>query len=197
VYDAQTDARERHDDITRIVRGINFALASPALSLTPTSGNYIPSRSTAPSLAPLSITIPPPGQANDDDEESPPRPFFHQAFFRPPQQPQVAAMPGLSLSDEGVGGGSSEDSSNSSYDVENQSIEATVRAAAALKLDESGRIASYVDFRDVEAALSAMSVAEREALEAELEPRRDFETIPEERESPFASASPAQPSLVH
>lgn len=188
-HESQTDPRERlasraHDDITLIVRGINFPLASPSPVLS------WPQQS----LAPLSIMIPGPGPTNDD-EESPPRPFFHDVFFRPPTTATGlgnSTGQGNTLGDDA---GSSE-SESSSYDVENRSIEATVRAAAALKLDDSGRISAYVDFRDFEAALAAMSPSEREDFEAELEPRRDFETIPEEKEPPFVS-SPAPPSLVH
>jgi TAK1-binding protein 1 len=205
-FESMTDARERslhrtHDDITLIVRGINFTLASPVVS--PASSAHVAQRTPAPpaagpTLAPLSIMIPLPGPSQDED--SPPRPFFAQSFYKRPAPSAGPAIPtGMPIaappggSDEGAGSSESE----SSYDVENQSIEATVRAAAALKLDESGRIAPYVDFRDLEAALAALSPAERAGLEAELEPRHDFETILEERESPYINTSMGPLSFMH
>lgn len=65
-----------------------------------------------------------------------------------------------------------------------------------LQVDESGRIAAYVDFSELDAALAAMSATDREALELELEPRRDFETISEERETPGVASSVSPTSLV-
>jgi len=189
-YESAPDARSRqkyraHDDITLVVRGVNFPFASSAVS--PSSGISMRHAiaGLSPLMAPLSITIPPPGPASED---SPPRPFFPQPTHQP-----LAAVQGSAFSDDGAG---SESPSTSTFEAEGESIEVNLRAAAAMKVDESGRIAAYVDFSEFEAALAAMSVAEREALEAELEPRRDFETISEERETPSVPSSLSPPSLV-
>jgi len=97
---------------------------------------------------------------------------------------------GSALSDDGAESGSS------TFEAEGGSIEVNLRAAAAMKVDESGRIAAYVDFADFDAATAAMSPAEREALDADLQPRRDFETISEEQlETPSESAT-LPPCLV-
>jgi len=180
-YESAPDARSRqryraHDDITLVVRGVNFPFASSAVS--PSSG--LPFHHSVAGLpqmmAPLSITIPPPGPASED---SPPRPFFPQ----PPHHP-LAARQGSAFTDDGAG---SESPATSTFEADDGSIEVNLRAAAAMKGDDSGRIAAYVDFSEFEAALAAMSAAEREALEAELEPRKDFETISEEHETPSST----------
>jgi len=183
-YESAPDARIRqryraHDDITLVVRGVNFPFASSAVS--PSSG--IPVHHSvgrpSPMMAPLSITIPPPGSSSED---SPPRPFF--------PQPVHHLAPGIQGgSDDGA---ESESPSSSTFEADGSSIEVNLRAAAAMKVDKSGRIAAYVDFSDFDAAVAALSVAEREALEAELEPRRDFETISEEHEP----SSTVPPCLV-
>lgn len=192
-YESAPDARSRqryraHDDITLVVRGINFPFASSAVS--PSSGIPI-HHSTAglpPMMTPLLITIPPPGTSPDD---SPPRPFFPQLTH----QPLPAGHRGSAYVDDSTG---SESPSSSTFESDSGSIEVNLRAAAAMKVDESGRIAPYVDFSEFDAVLAAMSVSEREALEAELEPRRDFETIAEERETPGvpSSADTSPPTLV-
>jgi len=186
-YESAPDARSRqryraHDDITLVIRGVNFPFAGSALS--PSSG--IPVRDPAARLHPLSIVIPPPGPASDD---SPPRPFFPQ----PMRHPSPAVQGGSALGDDGA---DSESPSSSTFEADSGSIAVNLRAAAAMKVDESGRIAAYVDFSDFDAAIAAMSVAEREALEAELEPRRDFETISEERETPSEPSSISPPCLM-
>jgi len=177
-YESAPDARSRqryraHDDITLVVRGVSFPFASSAVS--PSSG--LPMHHSVAGLpqmmAPLSITIPPPGPASED---SPPRPFF-------PHQP-MAARQGSAFTDDGAG---CESPATSTFEADDDSIEVNLRAAAAMKGDDSGRIAAYVDFSEFEAALAAMSVAEREDLEAELEPRKDFETISEEHETTLSS----------
>ena len=71
--------------------------------------------------------------------------------------------------------------------AETHSMEETARAIAALDLDETGRVAPYVDFSEFDTAVAAMSEEEREALFAELEPRPDFEPIPEDSELTCAS----------
>lgn len=189
-YESAPDARGRqryraHDDITLVVRGVKFPFASPVVS--PSSG--IPMHhSTAghpQTMAPLSITIPPPESTSED---SPPRPFFPQSTHQP-----LAAVQGSVFSDDGAG---SESPSTSTFEADSESIEVNLRAAAAMKVDESGRIPAYIDFSEFEAALAAMSVAEREALEAELEPRKDFETISEERETPGVTSPLSPPDLV-
>jgi len=183
--DVQSRQRYRaHDDITLVIRGINFPFASSAVS----PSSRIPMHHSVAGLpqmmAPLSITIPPQGSTSED---SPPRPFFQQPTHQP-----VAALQGSAFSDDGAG---SESPSTSTFEADSGSIEVNLRAAAAMKVDESGRIAAYVDFSEFEAALAAMLVDERAALEAELEPRRDFETISEERETPGVMSSLSPPSL--
>jgi len=185
-YESAPDARSRqryraHDDITVVLRGLNFPFASSALS---PSSRVLIHHSIAglpQMMAPLSIAIPPPGPGAED---SPPRPFFPQLPAN--QHPLAAVQRESSYIDDSAG---SESPSSSTFDADTGSIEVNLRAAAAMKVDESGRIAAYVDFSEFEAALAAMPAAEREALEAELELRRDFETISEERETPSAQSS--------
>jgi len=102
-------------------------------------------------------------------------------------------MAGPSFIDDGSG---SESPSSATFEADSGSIAVNLRAAAAMKVDESGRIAAYVDFSEFEAALAAMSAEERKALEAELEPHRDCETISEERETPSVDSSLSPQSLV-
>ena len=155
-----------HDDITLIVRGFNYPLAgrSAVDSRTPTG----PVGRAAPfPITPLSISIPTPGPSSS--AESPPRPFFGGIV------PMARADISANLGDD-------EDSSPSFDEDRTRSVEETARAVKALDLDESGRVASYVDFSEFDAAISSMSEADRDALFAELEPRPDFEPILEERE---------------
>jgi len=184
-YESAPDARSRqryraHDDITLVVRGANFPFASSAMS--PPCG--IPVHHSvarpAPMMTPLSITIPPPSAASED---SPPRPFFPQ-----PTQHLAPA--------DADDGAESSSPSSSTFEAVGSSIEVNLRAAAAMKVDDSGRVPAYVDFSDFDAVIAALSVAEREALEAELEPRRDFETISEEHETPSEPSLTAPPCLV-
>ena len=192
-YESAPDARSRqkyraHDDITLVVRGVNFPFASSAIS--PSSGIPVGHSVTGltQGMAPLSIVIPPAGPTCD---YSPPRPFFQQPARHPPA---AAAVHGASaFSDDGA---DCESPSSSTFEADSGSIEVRLREAAAMKVDESGRIAAYVDFSYFDAAVAAMSAAEREALEAELEPRRDFETISEERETPGVPLSASPPCLV-
>ena len=116
-------------------------------------------------------------------------------FSKLTHQPLPAGHRGSAYVDDSTG---SESPSSSTFESDSGSIEVNLRAAAAMKVDESGRIAPYVDFSEFDAVLAAMSVSEREALEAELEPRRDFETIAEERETPGvpSSADTSPPTLV-
>jgi len=164
-----TSRSRAHDDITLIVRGFSYPLAGNAAGefRTPTTG---PIGRTAPlSIAPLSISIPMSGPSLS--AESPPRPFF-------------GGVVPIGRADATTG---DEDSSPSFDDSNTHSVEETTRALIALDLDESGRVASYVDFSEFDAAMSLLSEADCKALFAELEPRPDFEPIPEEREPPFVS----------
>ena len=52
-----------------------------------------------------------------------------------------------------------------------------------LALDEHGRIESYVDFSDFYKAVELLTESQRENLTADMEPKPEFETIPEEKES--------------
>jgi len=191
-FESASDARSRHryrahDDITLVVRGLNFPFANSVLSPSSRIPIHHPIAGLSRMMAPLSISIPPPGP---DSEDSPPRPFFPQPSHH---QPASAVQRGSSLVDEGAG---SESPSSSTFESDNGSIAVDLRAAAAMKVDESGRIAAYVDFSEFEAALAAMSAGERESLEAELEPRRDFETISEDSETPVVQLGNSPLSLV-
>jgi len=94
-YEAAPDARARqryraHDDMTLVVRAVNFPFAGAAAAPTPPSavpGRLRSAAAAAPMMAPLSIDIPPPGPAADGD--SPPRPFFPHPIHRP-----APALPG-------------------------------------------------------------------------------------------------------
>jgi len=185
-YESSPDARTRqrfraHDDITLVVRGVNFSFAGPAVS--PSLGIPVRHPGLPPTMAPLSISIPPPGSASED---SPPRPFF-------PQPVAHRRAPAVQVDQTET---SESTSSSPTVEPDSGSMEVNLRAAAAMKLDESGRIAAYVDFSEFEAALAAMSADEREALEAELVPRKDFETISEERETSCEPSSTSPTSVV-
>jgi len=187
-YESAPDARNRqrfraHDDITLVVRGLNFPFASSAVSPSSQIPVHHSFAGLPQMMAPLSITIPPPEHGSED---SPPRPFF-------PQPSHHHLMAGPSFIDDGSG---SESPSSATFEADSGSIAVNLRAAAAMKVDESGRIAAYVDFSEFEAALAAMSAEERKALEAELEPHRDCETISEERETPSVDSSLSPQSLV-
>ena len=130
-YESAPDFRSRqrfraHDDITLVVRSVNFSCAgsvtSPLLAGLPRI------------MAPLSITIPAAGQLADD---SPPRPFFPQP---PPTDRQMthsnqveAAQVRCAFVDDAPDTESS--SSSSLYEGSDGSIAVNLRAAAAMKVN--------------------------------------------------------------
>lgn len=178
-------ARSRaHDDITLIVRGFGFRPAPQAADsmATPTPMLAAPGRAGLPAatpIAPLSIAIPFPTPGTSED--SPPRPFFGGVV----PVTRTAVTGAYVDSSEGDGDAPCEEDRSPSFEENTTpSMEDTARAIVALDLDESGRVASYVDFGEFDAAMSSMSDTEREALLTELELKPDFEPIPEEHEPP-------------
>lgn len=177
-------ARSRaHDDITLIVRGFNYPLAKLTIDFHTAAAVALADRAApGPSLvAPLSISIPLPGSTMSAD--SPPRPFFGSVVPMSQVDQFLDVVAGTSETDDQT----SPSSFGENTTTATTSVEESVRALAVLNLDESGRVRSYVDFGDFDAAINLMTEGEREALFAELEPRPDFEPIPEERE-PLAGA---------
>ena len=162
---ASVEARRRacqtRDDITLIVRSFGHPLPN---AMSPTSG-------LSSAVAPLSIVIPPAGASTPPDHD--------RAFFRAPQYRAAAIL-------------DNSNGDNSLRSFENQSFESgpSVGGASAaittrLQLDEQGRVRAYVDFADFFAALDELTDAQRDALDADTEPRPEFETIPEEPVTPM------------
>lgn len=170
---------QRRDDITLIIRSFDYPLPKATLLGSPGSltGPFPMSISPAPppaTMTPLSLIIPAPSENLPLAQDSPP---FSRAFFD------------VAKSSRGQTEQSTLYSTNESMRSHDSGLFKRNSAKAnRLPLDEYGHIEAYISFDEFFRAVEELTDAQRETLNAETEPKPDFETIPEEKEPSLASS---------
>lgn len=173
---------QRRDDITLIIRSFNYPLPKATLLGSPgslTGGSFSMSMSPAPpqaTMTPLSLVIPAPSENLPLALDSPP---FSRAFF------DVAKSSSRGQTEQSTLYSSTNESMRSH---DSGLFKRNSAKANRLPLDEYGRIEAYIGFDEFFRAVEELTDAQRETLNAETEPKPDFETIPEEKEPSLASS---------
>ena len=188
----KTVCRKR-DDITLLVRNISYQLANMN---SPQSSPNLPVSQNA--LSPLSVIIP----GGHSTHRSVSGPQLQLAATRLPPTPQfnihtnTKTVRSHSATNTGTLSSTlyaTNDSSDSTPSSEEHSKSQSGRYM--LSLDEHGRIEAYVDFAPFYDAMEKLSDKERTELEAEMEPKPDFETIVEEKEPDSEPSTPDVESI--
>lgn len=185
------DMCQKRDDMTLLVRNFNYPLPnsanSPTTSGAPSSPFSFPLNSTGAQqvLTPLSVIIPPgsnsPGRSPPQLQLVNPKPAVfnhHNTNSRTIMSTNIST---LSSSTHRSYTNTSSNDSTQSDDLPNLNMR-NLNQKPTMQLDENGRVEAYVDFSMFMAAMHELSVEEKKELEAELEPRPAYETIPEEKE---------------
>ena len=167
---------QRRDDITLIIRSFDYPLPNATTIGSPgsVSGGFgpvsVPPLPPPATMTPLSLIIPTSSEVLAAPQDSSP---FSRAFFSNTRSARGRSNQSTLYS-------SNEDSmrSRDSGSFKRNSA----KAPNHLPLDEQGRIEPYISFSEFFRAVEELTEAQRETLEAETEPKPDFEAIPEEKE---------------
>ena len=173
------DMFQKRDDITLLVRSFNV-FGSPTTSGSPQSNNTnMPSISNKTQcLTPLSVVIP--NVPGGNPGRSPPN--LHIVTSHTLTGTSTLISTQSSSTHCTYTNTSSNDSTQSSEGPHRGFLHQQADHKPSIPLDENGRVVAYVEFNMFYRAMEQLSEEERKELEAELEPRPAYETIPEERE---------------
>lgn len=180
---------QRRDDITLIIRSFDYPLPNATTIGSPGSVSgfgpvSVPSMPPPATMTPLSLIIPTSSEVLVAPQDSSP---FSRAFFS-------GARSTRGRSDQSTIYSTNEDSMRSR---DSGSFKRNSAKAPILPLDEQGRIEPYISFSEFFRAVEELTEAQRETLEAETEPKPDFEAIPEEKEPGSLTSSKSSASQRH